>query len=64
LTSGEMMERRFGINGMWTFGGKPWPREAVALVAALARSDPDEYNREKAAELLEDHGYPGRASTP
>ncbi len=64
LTSGVMMERRFGLNGLWAFGGKPWPREAVALVAALARADPDEYNREKAAELLEDHGYPGRASTP
>jgi hypothetical protein len=54
-----MMERRFGINGMWTFGGTPWPRGAVALVAALARADPDEYNRERAAELLDDHGYPG-----
>jgi hypothetical protein len=64
LTSGVMMERRFGLNGVWAFGGKPWPREAVALVAALARSDPDEYNREKAAELLEDQGYPGRVSTP
>ena len=64
LTSGVMMERRFGLNGVWAFGGKPWPREAVALVAALARSDPDEYNREKAAELLEDQGYPGRPSTP
>jgi hypothetical protein len=64
LTSGVMMERRFGLNGVWAFGGKPWPREAVALVAALARADPDEYNREKAAELLEDQGYPGRASTP
>jgi hypothetical protein len=46
------------------FGRKPWPREPVALVAALARADPDEYNREKAAELLEDQGYPGRVSTP
>jgi hypothetical protein len=64
LTSDVTMERRFGINGMWTFGGKPWPREAVALVAVLARSDPDEHNREIAAELLEDHGYPGRVSTP
>jgi hypothetical protein len=64
LTSDVMMERRFGINGMWTFGDKPWPREAVALVAALARADPDEYNRERAAELLEGQGYPGRASTP
>jgi hypothetical protein len=59
-----MMERRFGINGMRTFGDKPWPRGAVALVGALARADPDEYNQEIAAELLEDHGYPGRASTP
>jgi hypothetical protein len=64
LTSAVMAERRFGINGMWTFGGKPWPREAVALVAALARADPDEDNRESAAELLEDHGHPGRVSTP
>jgi len=64
LTSDVMMERRFGINGMWTFGGTPWPREAITLVAALSRSDPDEYNRERAAELLEDHGYPGRVSTP
>jgi hypothetical protein len=64
LTSGVMMERRFGINGMWTFGGKPWPREAVALVGALARADPDEHNPETAAELLEDDGYPGRVSTP
>jgi hypothetical protein len=64
LTSGELMERRFGIGGMWNFGGKPWPREAITLVAALARADPDEYNRERAAELLEEHGHPGRVSTP
>lgn len=64
LISSEMMERRFGINGLWTFGARPWPDEAIGLVLDLARSDPDEDNREMAAELLEDHGYPGRVSTP
>ena len=58
LSSEVTMERRFGIGGMRTLG-KPWPGEAVGLLVALARSDPDEYNREKAAELLQEHDYPG-----
>ena len=64
LISNVMMERRFGINGLSAFGAEPWPVEAVGLAMALARSDPDEMNRELAAELLEEHGDPGRVSTP
>ena len=63
LSSGVTMERRFGIDGLRTLE-EPWPREAVGLLVALARSDPDEYNREIAAELLEEHDHPGRPSTP
>lgn len=64
LTSPEMMERRFGITGLQDLGTRPWPSEALGLLVALLRSEPDEDNREMAAELLEDHGYPGRMSTP
>jgi hypothetical protein len=63
LSSEVTMERRFGIDGMRTLA-KPWPREAVGLLVALAHSDPDEYNRQIAAELLEEHDNPGGASTP
>ena len=64
LMSGEMMERRFGIHGLRTFGGVPWPPDAVGLLEAVVRSDPDDDNREMGSELLEDHGDPGRVSTP
>jgi hypothetical protein len=59
-----MMERRFGMVGLETLGTRPWPSDALGLLVALLRSEPDEDNREIAAELLEDHGYPGRMSTP
>jgi hypothetical protein len=64
LTSGEMMEATLRHPRDEDICAKPWPRETVGLVAALARSDPDEDNREMAAELLEDHGDPGGVSTP
>lgn len=63
LSSPVMMERRFGINGL-RYLGRPWPPEALALLVRVCRSDPDEDNQDWAAELLEEHGFPGRVGTP
>lgn len=64
LTSPVMMERRFGIGGLQSFGDRQWPPEALGMLADVMRSDPDEYNRDSAAEVLEEHGFPGRVGTP
>ena len=64
LASPVMMERRFGIEGVESFGDRPWPSAALGMLVELVRSDPDEYNRDLAAEALEDHGFPGRVGTP
>jgi hypothetical protein len=64
LASPVMMERRFGIGGLETFGDRPWPPEALGLLVEVMRSDPDEYNHDRAAELLEEYGFPGRVGTP
>jgi hypothetical protein len=64
LTSPVMMERRFGIGGLESFGDRPWPPEALGMLVEVMRSDPDEDNRDSAAEVLEEHGFPGRAGTP
>jgi len=63
LRSEVIMERRFGIGAMSTLA-KPWPREAMELLVALARSDPNEHNRERATELLREEDSPGPMSTP
>jgi hypothetical protein len=64
LTSPVMMERRFGIGGLRSFADLPWPSEALGMLVEVMRSDPDEYNRDDAAEVLEEHGFPGRVGTP
>ena len=64
LASPVMMERRFGIGGLQSLGDRPWPPEAVGMLVEVMRSDPDEDNRDIAAEVLEDHGFPGRVGTP
>ena len=64
LVSPVMMERRFGIDGVQSFGDRPWPSEALGMLLEVVRSDPDEYNRDLAAEVLEEYGFPGRVGTP
>ena len=64
LASPVMMERRFGIGGLRRFADLSWPSEALGMLVEVMRSDPDEYNRDSAAEVLEKHGFPGRVGTP
>jgi hypothetical protein len=56
LTSPVVMERRFGISALGILD-YPWPDEALSMLVGLARSEPDEDNRDMALELLEDHGF-------
>lgn len=61
-----VMERCFGLRGLWMFleDGWSWPGDADDLLDVLARSDPDRETRGLATELLESSQSVGRVTTP
>lgn len=61
-----VVERRFGLSGLWWFlkDGWRWPTDADDVLDLMARSDPDRYTRGWATDLLELSQSPGRVTTP
>lgn len=61
-----VIERRFGLRGLWWFlkDGWRWPTDAEDLLDLMARSDPDQHTRGWATDLLELSQSPGRVTTP
>lgn len=66
LESPLVIERRFGLRGMWWFleDGWRWPDDADDVLELLASVDPDQDTRGWATELLELSQSPGRVTTP
>ena len=61
-----VIERRFGLSGLWWFleDGWRWPDDADDVLDPMARADPDQETRGWATELLELGQSPGRVTTP
>jgi hypothetical protein len=61
-----VVERRFGLRGLQWFleDGWRWPTDADDVLDLMARSDPDQYTRGWATDLLELSQSPGRVTTP
>lgn len=65
LQSPLVIERRFGLRGLWWFleDGWRWPDDADDVLDPMARADPDQETRGWATELLELSQSPGRRVT-
>jgi hypothetical protein len=61
-----VIERRFGLRGLRWFleDGWRWPTDADDVLDLMARSEPDQRTRGRAADLLELSQSPGRVTTP
>jgi hypothetical protein len=66
LKSPLVIERQFGLSGLWWFlkDGWRWPTDADDVLDLMARSDPDQRTRGWATDLLELSQSPGRVRTP
>jgi hypothetical protein len=61
-----VIERQFGLRGLWWFleDGWRWPTDADDVLDLMARSDPDQRTRGWATDLLELSQWHGRVTTP